>query len=125
MYLVENYSADYENSTTSLELRVPRFTYGEGSLIRVKILIENKLDLTSSDYIAYATYDQGSYKKVLPIIKKPPPSLAELLSTLFNNFWRAYGGYLSLIGGILVAIVPTSIFDRLRKRRKGYKNDLI
>jgi hypothetical protein len=113
VFTTDNYTADYVENSTSLELYFPRFTYGEGSLIRVNMSLDNKSNITSGYYTAYATYDQGSYKKVLPITQ-----ISLSFDERFREFWRVNGSLISLIVGIITSFTLLLTLKKIRRSGK-------
>lgn len=57
LFSTERYTENKTGDPTILEIYVPRFIQGDGSMIRIETLIDPKANLTSGDYVFYATYD--------------------------------------------------------------------
>jgi hypothetical protein len=115
----EDYQEVYAQNSTSLVLNIPRFIHGEGSLIKLNLKLENISSSGSDNYVAYATYDQGSLKVDVPAIQyeprlKIPLSIQEQITV----FWNNWGTGIVLIISAVIAGVSGLIVDRLYKRHR-------
>lgn len=81
IFSTENYSK--LNYPSALQVFVPRFVHGEGSLINVDLMVDPKANISSSEYTVYSTHDQGSVRKVTGDTK--PEDAPEALSNLSSN----------------------------------------
>jgi hypothetical protein len=98
-----------------LEIYTPKFVEGEGSLIKVVMLINATPITNYLDYIAYATYDQGS------VIAIPLQPL--LIEESINSFMKVWSLPLILIIiGLDTAILIFIVIPYRKKSREKYLN---
>ena len=105
--ILKNYSIFYTDNLTvtnfsksnpkTLQLYIPRFAQGDGSVIGIRTFIDTKANKSSSNYFAYAAYDQGSIKQG---IRKPLSLVSQFLSFLYS-YWIP----LVLIVGAIIALL--------------------
>lgn len=109
VFSTENYSERITPDPNSVELDVPRFVQGGGSIIKIDTIIDNESKLTGGEYNTYITYDQGSVSRTIPI-------LPERAIEVFSDFWVQYGTTIGILIAF-IAFVPVWIFIRrcLRK----------
>lgn len=71
-FSTEKYIDNATGNPTKLEMYVPRFVQGAGSLIKIESSlspanVSGNHIVYSGNYIVYVTYDQGSIEKVIPL----------------------------------------------------------
>ena len=72
-FSTEKYIENATGNPTKLEMYVPRFVQGVGSLIKIESSLSqpnvsgHHYIVYSGNYIVYVTYDQGSVEKVIPL----------------------------------------------------------
>jgi hypothetical protein len=113
----EDYEVVFKNST-SLVLNIPRFIHGEGSIVKVYLKLENILSSGSDDYIAYATYDQGSFRVDVPAIQpqlKTPLPIQEQITL----FWNSWGDAIMYFIYAIIALVSGLIIDKLYRKNRS------
>jgi len=120
IFSTENYTKRYTNSSPILEVNIPRFVQGAGSLVRIDALIDSHSKITKNDrYIVYSTYDQGS-KMVAEYILPAPPretSLSQEYSNFINTWISPLLGIITTISAILG--IATILLQRLLRRRRN------
>jgi hypothetical protein len=120
IFSTENYTKRYTNSSPILEVNIPRFVQGAGSLVRIDALIDSHSKITKNDrYIVYGTYDQGS-KMVAEYIFPAPPretSLTQEYSNFINTWISPLLGIITTISAILG--IATILLQRLLRRRRN------
>src|SRR5215207_5804032 len=92
-----------------LELYIPKFASGIGSLVRIFISVNT---LTDTNYLAYmnvyATYDQGSVKGLIP------KQLG--LADIWNNFFNEWSFLISIISSASAPVVLAWVYTKRRRR---------
>lgn len=75
IFSTENFTK--ENSSRLLEINLPRFAQGEGSIVKINALMDLHSNITNNDrYTVYSTYNQGSKmdaKHILAAIPSAAP----------------------------------------------------
>lgn len=119
LFSTEKYSANKTGDPTRLEIDVPRFVQGGGSLIRIESLIDTKTNVSSGDYIVYVTYDQGSVEQEIPVFEKPTKPLS-FIDIFFNQYQTGLSflaAGISLVGGAVGYYVSRT------KQKVKHQND--
>lgn len=135
VFSTERYTQNRTEDPSLLELFVPRFVQGAGSLIRINTFIASGTN-TSKTYTFYATYDQGSILKFIPILQQLRPSNVYALYipiilliisgitslVVIYPLWRraenkpvdlGWGLAVPLVGGFVLAIIVPIILGHL------------
>jgi hypothetical protein len=105
IFTTENFTKILEDNHT-LVVKFPRFVHGNGSLIRIEISAEQKLDAFDQSTVVYATYDQGSLR--LPNQTQQPINIPFGLTMAFT------------IAALITFTIP--YFYRRAKRGMQYWN---
>lgn len=104
-----------KSNSNLLEVQTPKLVQGEGSLIKIVMLINATSKTNYLDYTAYITYDQGS---VIAIPLQPLP-----IEESINNFMKVWLLPLILIVvGLDTAILIFLLIPYRRKSRERYVN---
>lgn len=79
---------------------------GEGSLVSVSLDVEPKANISSGQYIVYTTYDQGSVKRVLPVMETGAPKHAQPIDiwSEFMHLWNENSTWLSIVYAIAAVV---------------------
>lgn len=93
IFSTENYTKNFNNKSNNsdkVQISIPRLVHGDGSLVNVNLDVDPNTDMTSKQFIAYLTYDQGSVRKIIPftnvnIIPSPSSSISEPIGNIINN----------------------------------------
>jgi hypothetical protein len=127
IFSTENYTKRYTNSSPILEVNIPRFVQGAGSMVRIDASIDSHSKITKNDrYIVYSTYDQGS-KMVAEYILPAPPKETSLTQD-YNNFITTWISpittWISPFAGIIAVIsaivgIATGLLQSLLRRRRN------
>jgi hypothetical protein len=117
IFSTEIYNETKTEDPARLELYIPRFIQGDGSMIRIEALINNRSNMTSGNYIFYATYDQGSIRKTIPISEKVTAPTIPFLDQ-FANWWSQYGNAISWIYVAIVSAITAAFLNHRRQRRR-------
>ena len=92
-----------------LELYIPKFASGIGSLVRIFISVNTLTDTNYLDYMnVYATYDQGSVKGLIP------KQLG--LADIWNNFFNEWSFLISIISSASAPVVLAWVYTKRRRR---------
>jgi len=92
-----------------LELHIPKFASGIGSLVRIFISVNTLTDTNYLDYMnVYATYDQGSVKGLIP------KQLG--LADIWNNFFNEWSFLISIISSASAPVVLAWVYTKRRRR---------
>ena len=126
----ENYTKRYTNSS-SLEVDIPRFAQGKGSLITIAVSIDPHSSIDTNDhYTVYTTYDQGSDMNIEYVLPRPPspPSQSlrntlDLISSLVSSV-TPIAGIITTAAGLLggLAAFIQWIIERRRRKQAGQSN---
>ena len=99
-----------EQNQNLLSLNLPRFTNGDGSVIRIDIQRNSSQPLFDKNYNAYATHEKGSSKNY--------PSNPQC-PNLFTSFLLLPYSPLIILGIVLIiAYIPLLVYLNIRKDRK-------
>jgi hypothetical protein len=111
IFSTETYTEKFVQNSTTLEVLVPRFSQGDGSLVKINTLANSKPNLTSVDYVIYSTYDDGS-NKLSAHVSKTPLAVPQTIGDQTNDFLAKYQystiGIIAGTIGLVVLKVVTS-----------------
>jgi hypothetical protein len=111
----DNVTSIKENQTM-LSLGLPRFTYGDGSVIKVNISTDNKSS-TPNKIDVYATFETGSTNNSYPDKKVCPEPV--------TSFFREYGLIIILLVLPWIVYIPLQIYLLRRQDRRMFIHLLI
>ena len=98
-------------NSTLLQIHIPSFPTGEGSVIKVTIWLVKPIGNTH--YVLYATYDQGSIKIIIP---RPLN-----WSDAFINFWNTFWIPIFLIASGITTLCGFIIYRYIIRRRESMR----
>jgi hypothetical protein len=117
IFATENITSIKKN-TTQLAVNLPRFSNGEGSQIRVDLVVMNPNPTTSSSFYSFATYDEGSTSYSTSNPKDCPDVLTSFLLSSFSlPIFLAIGG--------LIAYFPLVFYLMRRQDRRFFVSEII
>lgn len=113
IFSTENYTKS--NSSKLLEMNIPRFAQGDGSLLRISTRSQNTSAITEDNqYVVYGTYNEGSNMNSVYVIERPSPGIIETI-TQFSTPIADLVGLASAVGG---AITAGLIYIAQQRRRR-------
>jgi hypothetical protein len=113
IFSTENSTEVSSPNPKSLEVHVPRFVQGGGSLTEIDTVIDNKSNITTGEYRIYITYDQGSVSRIIPIVQRPFSINEE-----YSSFWNQYGTAITYLGAFVVFVPSARFILRYLARRR-------
>jgi hypothetical protein len=117
IFSTENHTEKSKLSPDELQIYMPRLIHGQGSMVRINAVVDEKSNVTLGAYTAYITYDQGSSKLLKTVLEKP-----QSLFDLIVNWYYDFGGYIwSFIGIGIAFVIPFVMRFVGRLKKKSYR----
>jgi hypothetical protein len=113
IFSTENHTEKSKLSSNELQIYMPRLIHGQGSMVRINTVVDEKSNVTLGAYTAYITYDQGSSMLLKPVLEKPQSLIDQI-----RNWYYEYAGSIWSIWGIGIALGIPIVMNWVRKRRK-------